>query len=255
MGANGFIFTAIIASLAILVGGSTANASITIWANDGSGWDTVATGGTSAFTGSYTSKNGLFKLTTSNAGMQDGPLADVNSSTFHLQHIGTTSDNLSLVVLATGFTSPTTAPIYVDSQVSGINNSGALTALTFQSFVDSTNNADPSKLAGGLGLQSPTIYPTITGPGADLNTVILSNLSSPFSVAHQFSMTMSGDGLIVSLGGDTALSPFSFLTPVPEPSSVALVCLCVTSLGGFGWRRRRQQLEEATATAETPPAA
>src|SRR5262249_21979729 len=153
-GVSGFIFTVILALTAVLCGADAAKAGVvSIYVNDGSGWVQISTTSgvaPTATVGSYTTNKRFFKLTNSHASMQDGPLADVNSSTFHLQHIGGGSNDLQVAVIGSDFTSPNKAPIYVDSQVSGINNSGSLTALTFQSYIDSSNNTDPGKLAGGI---------------------------------------------------------------------------------------------------------
>jgi hypothetical protein len=234
------VLLAVILSLFPIVGEtSVATAGIvSIYANDGSGWALLATdpSGNLASVSSYTTPGGAFKITNSYASMQDGPNADLNSSTFHIQHIGGSTDNLSLVMIGTFFTSPTSqnnGPILVNSQVSGINQTGALTALTFQSFIDSTNNGNPASLSGGIGVQTPPIFQTIY---SDLSTV-LSSLGAPYSAAQQFNLTMTGDGLIVSLGGDTSLSPNPGSTP--EPASIALVCICASAFAGYGWRRRR----------------
>jgi PEP-CTERM motif len=254
-GRTGFLPTIILSFLAVFGGGNCANAGIvSIWANDGSGWVQIATDptGVQANVLSYTTPNGAFTLLNSYASMQDGSPsnnADLNSSTFHINHLGGGSDTLSIVVIGSNFTSPTKAPIYTESQVSGINSFGALTSLNFQSYVDGKNNSDPSSLAGGLGNQSPSIFPTITGPGADLMMTLFADLNAPFSVAQKYDITMSG-GLVVSLGGDTALSPTPFTNgSVPEPSSIALIGICMTGLAGYSWRRRQQQLQMVESTA------
>jgi len=254
--ANTYFSLVICALIAALATPTIANAGVvSIWVNDQvSGWQQIATDptGNLANIGTYTTLNGAFKLTNSYASMADGSStpaldADLNSSTFHLQHIGNGSDLLQIAVIGTGFTGPTKSPVSVRRQVSGANILGSLTALTFQSYVDSKNNGNPALLTGGQGPQNPPIYPTISGGNANQDSVIITDLSSPFSVAHRFDLVMTGDGQIVSLGGDTSLTG-SFFAPVPEPSSVVLICICATSLGGYSWRRRNRQKANADAT-------
>jgi len=248
---------AIVATSFIILGGAqVANASLVeIWINDQvNGWQKAASDPSLATVSVYTTVNGAFKFTNSFASMTDGPNADLNSSTFHLQHIGAGSDSLQIAVIGSGFTAPTKNPIFVNSQVSGTNILSSLTALTFQSYVDNSNNTLPGSLAGGQGLQTPTVFPTISGPQANQKTTIFTDLASPFSVAHVFTLTMLGDGQIVSLGGDTALSPSTFGPGVPEPSSISLICICFAGFGGYSWRRRRQQQEVALSQAENASA-
>jgi hypothetical protein len=230
---------AAVASILLLGQAQVASAGVaSVWVNDGSGWNLIATDptGALAFVSSYTTVNGAFTLTNVSATSTNGPNAELFSSAFHIQHISVGTDNLALAVVGTGYTAPTLAPINVTSQVSGRNDQGVLTSLTFQSYVDPTNNGDPALLAGGQGSQTPTLFPTISGIGASLSTTIFSNLNSPFSVTELSTLSMTGTGLIVSLGGDTTLKN------VPEPSSITLLCVGFTALGGYGWNRRRRQL-------------
>jgi hypothetical protein len=250
--AIGFSFATLLMAIALLLNPQFAKADVvSIWVNDGvNGWKEIATDptGVLALVGSYKTLNGAFLLTNSSAAMTDSSsLAEVNSTSFHVAHIGLSTDTFQMAVIGNGFTSPSNAPINVKSQISGTNLQGVLIGATFQSYVDPTNNADPAKLAGGQGLQTPTVFPTIGGSGASQNTVIGANLATPYSVAHLFTITMAGDGQIVSLGGDTVLTA---TTAVPEPGSVTLICMCATGLGGYGLRRRRQQQQAAASKAE-----
>jgi len=226
---------------------------VSIWVNDGlSGWQQIATDptGTLAFVGSYTTTNGAFKLTNSSASIQTFPtFSELNYTSFRIDHLNAGGvNNIQIAVVGTGYTFPTKAPITVKSQVSSTNIDFSLIYADFQSYVDPSNNAFPGSLAGGQGLQVPTTLQPISGPGASQTTVINSNLSSPYSVAQLFDITMAGIGHVTSLGGDTTLT-----AAVPEPTSITLICICVTGLGGFGWRRRKNQIAAETNETGTPP--
>jgi hypothetical protein len=231
----------LVTSMAVLGGAQVADAGIvSIFVNDQSGWQLIAADntGVDANTSSYTTPNGGFTLRKVDASMiNGGSSANLNSSTFQIQHNHVGAEILKIAVIGTNFTGLTTAPIDMTSQVSGINQQGILTSLTFQSFVDSTNNGDPNFLSGGQGLQSPSVLPTIGGAGASLDATINSNLSSPYSVAHFSTLTMTGTGLLVSLGGNTLLTPQS---PTPEPSSMALACAGLAGIGVYSWRRKQR---------------
>lgn len=211
---------------------------VSVWVNDQSGWNLIATDPTGALAsiGSYTTINGAFALTNVSATSTNGSNSELFSSAFHTQHNGVGTDNLMIAVIGTGYTAPTLAPIDVKSQVSGANDQSVLTAMTFQSYVDPTNNGLPNSLAGGQGLQTPTLIPFIGGAGATLSTTIFSNLNSPFSVTELFTLGMTGSGFIVNLSGDTTLKN------VPEPSSITLLCVGFTALAGYGRKRSRRQL-------------
>jgi hypothetical protein len=237
--AIGCLLGTAVASILLFGQAQVASAGVaSVWVNDGSGWILVATDPTGALASvsSYTTLNGAFTLTNVSATSTNGPNAELFSSAFHIEHKSAGTDNLGIAFVGTGYTAPTLAPIDVTSQVSGGNDQGVLTSLTFQSYVDPTNNGDPALLAGGQGLQIPTLFPSIGGAGASLSTTIFSNLNSPFSVTELSTLGMTDTGLIVSLGGDTTLKN------VPEPSSITLLCVGFTALGGYGWKRRRRQL-------------
>jgi hypothetical protein len=241
IGAKRILLAFTLAMSAIFGGENAANAQVvSIWVNDfDNGWQNIAsaTSPGQASSSVYYTLNGMFKLSGSVASMIDSTSADINNSTFHIQRIGDGASSMQIAVIGSSFTTPYASPISVESQVTGTNN-GGLTALTFQSYIDQSNNADPSKLVGGIGLQSPVIQDAILD---DLKTVLNSNLNNPWSMAHVFTFTMTSDGDVVSLTGDTTLNPNGGGPGVPEPSSFALVGMCLTGFGGYRWSRRRQR--------------
>jgi hypothetical protein len=252
------LLTIILSSAAVFCGANVATAGVvSIYADDGSGWALIATDptGTLAFNDSFTTSNGAFRFTKAQASMSNGPLADLSSTTVLLQHInigqggGTSTDNLKIAMVSSGYTNPTTPPtVYIGSQVAGSTSGGTLTYLDFQSYVANGTFTDPTTISGGLGLQVPVV-PFTGAFGSSLNTQIDSGLTSPYSVAQLMNLTMTGNGEVVSLSTDTGLSMFPTTTPTPEPASISLVCICLAGFGGYGWRRRQKQQEVQTVPA------
>jgi hypothetical protein len=200
---------------------------VSLWANDQeNGWVEMATDpGGFAVASAYTTPNGAFTLiNVTGSAVNGSPNADLHLSATQIKHNMDSPDELQLAVIGTDYTAPTMAPITVISVVSG-TDSDTLSSLSFQSYVDSTNNALPASLAGGQGLQIPTVFPSIGGAGASQNTTILSDLNSPFSVAELFTLHMTTFESQLNLDGDTTLST------VPEPPSAFLAA----SMAFFGF--------------------
>jgi len=206
-------------------------------------WNVVATDpGGSVFKSSYTIGN--FTLTNAQAAMTDNP-ADLTSSTFHITHSGTGPDTLLLAVTAAGFTKPV-GNVSMISTVSGTNATGALTNLAYQSTLDLSNRTDhtafgPDANTKTLGAQ----FGFDVGDNfSDAKKGILPGLvTGPYSMIQLFQITMAGDGTVVSLGGETLLAQ------APEPASMTLFGIGVAGMIGYGWRRRRQNLAQNTATS------
>jgi hypothetical protein len=237
----------LVASFAFFGAGQVANAGlVSIYVNaDGAGWNLIASGsGSASTTGTVTV--GKFDLSGFNAIATDGPPeAKLSFSTFHIQYNGglNVSGELDIAMIAQGFTGPTKAPINALSVVSSTNNHNLLTNVFYQSYVDSGNNGDPTKLASSTfttGLQNPTAEPTVGGPNASASGTILSDLGSPYSISSLSQLFVTGTDptefpqYMVGYGG------FTDLTATPEPSSISLVCLVLTGFSGYSWRRRRQ---------------
>jgi hypothetical protein len=191
---------------------------VSIWANDQeNGWVEIASdSGGFALASAYTTLNGAFTLVNVTGSAVNGsPNAELHLAAVQIKHNMDSPDELQIAVIGTDYTAPTMAPINVMSVVSG-TDSDMLSSLTFQSYVDSTNNALPASLAGGQGLQIPTVFPSIGGAEASQNTTILSDLNSPFSVAELFTLHMTTFESQLNLDGDTTLNT------VPEPPSAFL---------------------------------
>jgi PEP-CTERM motif len=211
---------------------------IEVSTDGGANWTTIA------FTNTSTASNpnatvGNFKFTNTQAFMSDGP-ADLSSSTFHLTHLATGTDTLLLAVTSSGYTSPTAPPtIGVLSSVSGSDNSKALVFLNFQSWIDQANRTDHTAEGSPLttGLQSG--FPL----GKSFSNTVdgdVSQLNSPYAVTQLFTIQMQGTGFVVSLGGQTSLTPGQGGGPqFPEPTSLTLLGISFAGMAGYGWRRRK----------------
>jgi PEP-CTERM motif len=237
-----------------------ANGTVSIWAKDSTSdpWQLLGTAsGTSpSVVGgvpAVTTTGGTFSLFVSSASMTQTAAADLASSNLTISHIGNGTDTLLLAVVAQGFASPTVPPISLASAASA-NAFTGVTAVSFQSYVDSSNNGnaitnpmDLPLLLGGQGLQTGVINPatptssaTISFPG--LFETINSPLTAPFAVSELYTLEMSGPGAVVSLGGETYLSSqFGTGPGTPEPTSMALLGVGIAGMAGYGWRRRRNQ--------------
>jgi hypothetical protein len=240
------VFAVVLATCAVLGNSHIANAgTITIYANDGSGWQSLATAsGTNPEAATANNvpvptTSGTFTFKNSSAAMVDGPNADLFSTNLQITRTATAGSNHILIaVVAQGFSAPTLAPIQVWSSPTGASNS--ISSVTFQAYVDTNNGGNPASLAGGQGLQTATISngnPTFP----QLITYIGSNLNNPFSVSQLFDLTVTGQGTVVSLGGDTQLQS------VPEPASMSLLGIGLVGMVAYGWRKRRQQITQTVA--------
>jgi len=132
------------------------------------------------------------------------------------------------------FSSPTTPPsITVNSHIGGsvvVGNS--LNALTFQSYVNQDNSQN-GVTGTTPGPQTPNITGTSSGSFASDAFASITSLASPFSITEQLVLTL-GDG-----AGEINFSSNTTLTPVPEPSTLAIAGLGALGMIGYGIRRRK----------------
>jgi PEP-CTERM motif len=203
--------------------------------DNGASWKTLASGVDSASNPLITVGN--FTFTQVQAFGFDNP-ADLSSSTFHLTHNTSGTDKILIAVTSSGFTSPTTPPnVTMTSSVSGTNNLNFLSGLSFQSWANDTvpNPTDHKAETGSLTTGLQTGFP-ITGSFNNSVDTTLTTLTSPFTLSHLYTVTMTGSGFVVALGGETSL------TQTPEPATITLLGVGIAGMAGYGWRKRKQSV-------------
>jgi len=226
---------AIVAIVAIGMA-TPARADLEIWLSEANNpphaGDVVATG-TSSADFSATNFDGNLNISTHAGSTSPGSptSAQTTSSTTTLINNSGSTITVFVTVGSTGFTMPA-GNVSVSSSVSAtVAVAGASNLLSFNSYV------------GGNNLQN-AITGTTTGSPQTLNiTAIASGLSnaqsfgvnptgSPYAMTERYQITLSGHSSI-TLSGSTVVSP------VPEPSSMAIAGLGALGMIGYGVRRRK----------------
>lgn len=180
---------------------------------------------------SFGGKFNLAALATASDTPGTSPFAFLNGSAVTVQNITGSTATLWITIGDTDYHAPTTPPpITVNSHIGGsvtINDPANL--MTFQSYVNQDNSQN-----GVTGFTGGPQHPVITGPSSFTSDIIstITSLSSPYSITETFKITLSPNSLI-NFGSNT------FLTPVPEPSSMAIAGLGALGLIGYGIRRRK----------------
>ncbi len=225
---------AIAAMVAILAMGmaTTARADTEIWGSQTdnppvSPADVLATGATSA---SFTGTVGQFGITLlgASANLTGGELF---GATVEIQNTGSGPATLYLTMGANNYLAPSTPPsIVMLSHIGGtvpVADSGNL--LTFQQYVNTSNVQNAITGPWTPGPQTPGI--TGGSFNNDASTTITS-LTAPYSVTEYFAITLSA-------GSQLNFSASTTLTPVPEPSTMAIAGIGALGLIGYGLRRRK----------------
>lgn len=137
---------------------------------------------------------------------------------------------IKLIASDTGFTPPIEA--IKESASLTFNQAVGSSASTLQFWADAANaqGANPNNTPGTL-LDTVTGVPT-TDPDSFAGTA-----TSPFAALAPFSMTEGASLNLVAGGSVTGFSQSAQSTPIPEPSTWAMLGIGLGVLGLLGWRR------------------
>lgn len=167
-----------------------------------------------------------------------------NFGNIAISNTGSTPVTLTIIISATGFTEPSTAPLNLFDTVSGTVQGGTVSG-TAVGYVD-TNNTLYGAAPEGSPLPGSTSSTFIAGQTlsfstppqsfSDSGTILLtSNLPTPYSITFVETLTLSGEGSLIVTGGDAQV------TPTPEPATMMAAFTAIPFLGLGAWMRRRKK--------------
>jgi hypothetical protein len=215
---------------------------------DGVNWTTAASASSGGST-SYTNANfhgfGITVLGSDSNSPGTSSLTYLEGSAVHITNNTGKISSLYITLGDTGFTAPTNPPaILLDSQIGGsVTVTGAHNTVVYQSHVDPANGQN--SLAGfTTGTQTPNITGTPKSYNDDTATLITNGLAGPYSITEYFKFTLDNHS---QLGFQSS----TYLSAVPEPSSVVLSCISVLGLVGYTWRRKSATARARRAEGRT----
>jgi len=200
--------------------------------SDGTTFVTVASAasGTTAATSTAFVFGGITfnTLNTTSNSPGSASLSKLLGSTLDAINKGTSAQTVFIRLGDTGFTSPTAPPpIVVNSHIGGsVIGTNAANTLTFQSYVNTGQN---STSGFTTGLQT---LPVTTGSFSNDAFGSIPTLASGYSITEQLVLHLGA-------GGELNFSSNTTLSPVPEPSTLAIAGLGGLGMIGFGLRRRK----------------
>jgi len=225
----------IAAIAAIAIGGWAADARASLLVeyslNDGASYSTLC--GSTSPTGTCNFSSGFlgdFLVTNEGATSLQFPSSALElSSSTSISNTGLTTADIWFRITSTDFTMPT-GDVMMQSHIGGsVPIGSADNALNFTSCVSQTNNSTCTTSA-------PALTPDVTAGSynADSSVVVL-GLAAPFSIVELVKFT-------VGAGSTLNYSASTTLTPVPEPTSMALFGAGLFGLARSARRRLRKQI-------------
>jgi hypothetical protein len=192
----------------------------------------VASGTTSAFFSNGSFAGNLNITTTAGTTSPGTPtLAQTTSATTTLINTSGSNVTVFMTIGSTGFTAPA-GNVSVASSVSATVAVGdPANTLAFNSYINGSNGQNVITGTTTASPQSLNITATTSGVGT-ATTFGVSGLGTPYSMTERYQITLSG-------GSSITLSSSTVVTPIPEPSTMALAGLGTLGLVGYGLRRRR----------------
>jgi len=226
------------AAIAVLAPPS-ARADLEIWLSNTSLPGTeVANAASGSFPGAqYSNANysgfqiNTLSVTSNSTGTPSG--SELVSATLDIKNISGATATLYISVGDTGFLSPTAPPsLTVNSHVGGsvvsVGGNNAPNLLTFQSFVNSDDSQN-----GRTGFSTAAQQPGVTSGSFSSDAFgTITTLGSPYSMTETYVLTLGA-------GGELNFAANTTLSPVPEPSTMAIAGLGALGMIGYGLRRRK----------------
>jgi hypothetical protein len=177
-----------------------------------------------------------FRVTIDGASSDNGAtLSDLLSSDNAIQNISRATHTLSVWASQNDYTLPAGSQLQVESSMGGSVNHPTLTLSNiFQAYADKNNNLLGTPFPGPAitDFTNGTQNATASGTAFDTGSAI-----GFFSRTGNFSLTQVSN-IRLTTGGIMNFSAHENLTPVPEPSTMAIAGLGVLGLIAYGLRRR-----------------
>jgi len=226
--------TIAIAAIAVAGWASEARADLLVqFSNDGVTYSTFCSVTGSPTTdlscsGTFTTADNIKVTIEGGEADQTAAFSEVLSSAVSLKNQATSTQDIFLRIIGSGFTAPT-GDAMLASQIGGsITTGSAANQLSYTSCVSATNDQNCSQTTAALS-------PNITGTNSSYNSsnsIAVSGLTSPFAIVEDIHFIL-GAGSTLNYSASSDLTP----APVPEPATTALFGL---GLLGVGRKVRRR---------------